>query len=130
MAYEGYKIKFGNNVFPEAWIKAGSYTAAPNQRMDLDSYRDANGVLHRTVLGHTATKIEWAVPHLPRQAKSNLMSFLLSNMTDIPSRTFTVTYYDDESDGYKTGTFYMPDIAFTEYGMEHYEPIRLALIEY
>ena len=24
-----------------------------------------------------------------------------------------LTYYDEESDSYKTGTFYMPDIAFT-----------------
>lgn len=130
MAYSGYHIKMGSNIFPERYIAVETYIITPNQRMDLDSYRDANGALHRTVLSHTASKIEWNTPYLYRADKVSMMSFLRANMSDVQSRTFSVTYYDDETDAYKTGTFYMPDIAFQEYAMGIYLPTRLALIEY
>lgn len=130
MAYSGYHIKLGGNIFPERYIAVETYIITPNQRMDLDSYRDANGVLHRTVLSHTASKIEWNTPYLYRADKVSMMSFLRANMSDVQSRTFSVTYYDDETDAYKTGRFYMPDPAFQEYATGIYLPIRLALIEY
>lgn len=112
MAYSGYHIKLGSNIFPERYIAVETYIITPNQRMDLDSYRDANGALHRTVLSHTASKIEWNTPYLYRADKVSMMSFLRANMSDVQSRTFSVTYYDDETDAYKTGTFYMPRVRF------------------
>ena len=65
MAYQGYHIKFSDNTtLPYNYMSHGSYQSTPNQRMDLDSYRDGNGILHRTALPHTATKIEWETPYL------------------------------------------------------------------
>ena len=53
--YQGYLVKIGNIKLEYKYIQYGSYTVTPNQRQDLDSFRDNNGYLHRTVLSHIAT---------------------------------------------------------------------------
>ena len=50
MAFQGYLIKVGNYPIPLTYMKLESYKSAPDQRQDLDSFRDADGYLHRTVL--------------------------------------------------------------------------------
>lgn len=134
MAYSGYLLKFGSTELSYEYIRAASYHTTPSQRLDLDSYRDANGVLHRTALEHTASKIEWETPPLDNTQLQTLLSIFRSAMTNVAERKVTVTYYNEESNSYVTGTFYMPD---AEYTIRHvtstilmYEPIRFALIEY
>lgn len=131
MAFQGYLIKVGNYTIPLQFIKLESYTSMPDQRQDLDSYRDADGYLHRNVLPHTATKIEFETPYMRRNDMQALIQGIRSNFTSNLARSCTVTYYDDETDDYKTGTFYMPGtIEFQWYNKEIYAPCRFAFIEY
>lgn len=134
MAYSGYLIKFGSTILPWDYISAASYKATPSQRLDLDSFRDSDGILHRTVLDHTASKVEWETPYLTNVQVQTMLNIFTAAMTITAERKVTVTYYNMESDSYETGTFYMPDIEFTIHSASStelvYEPIRIAIIEY
>lgn len=131
MAFQGYYIKVGNYTIPLTFMKLESYKSAPNQRQDLDSYRDANGYLHRNVLSHTATKLEFETPYLIVRDMRSLIQNIRANYTDELARTVELTYYDEETDSYKTGTFYMPGtVEYNWFNKEIYAPSRIAFIEY
>lgn len=133
MAYQGYLIKVGNTVFPMKYIRAETYKCTPNQRIDRDSDSDATGMLHRNVLPHTRTKIEFETPQMLRGADVLAISTLLG-LAGSAKRDVTITYWDHESQDYKTGKCYVPDISYQlmrNTGDDLvYMPIRYAFIEY
>ena len=132
MAYQGYLIKIGNTVFPMKYIRRETYKCTPNQRIDQDSGSDATGMLHRNVLSHTRSKIEFETPQMLRGADVLAISTLLGLSGS--RRDVTITYWDHESQDYKTGKCYVPDISYQlmrNTGDDLvYMPIRYAFIEY
>lgn len=132
MAFNGqYLLKAGSYEIPLRYMKLDSYKSSPDQRQDLDSYRDADGVLHRTVLAHTATKIEFETPYMHRADLEALINGIKANYIDALSRDVTLTYYDDETQTYKTGHFYLPGtMTFEVYNKDIYNSCRFAFIEY
>lgn len=127
-AYQGWLLKFDGRIFPEKYIAHGSYNATPNQKQDEDSYQDGYGRLHRNVLPHTRSKIERTTPFMHLDSKIDMQSYF-------PDRvTMEVEYWNDETNTYTKGTFYVPDIQFPYYDASgtdiRYNPIRIALIEY
>lgn len=130
MAFQGYLIKVGNYTIPLTFMKLESYKSAPNQRQDLDSYRDANGYLHRNVLSHTASKLEFETPYLSMRDMRSLIQNIRANYTNELERACELTYYDEETDTYKTGSFYMPGtVEYNWFNKEIYAPSRFAFIE-
>lgn len=134
MAYENYLLKVGNYKIPGSMISAESYNVIKNGQ-DLDSYRDANGKLHRTALSHFVWKIEFdTVPMLTRPQINTLLKKIQENYTNTTEKKATVTFYDPEGDRYVTQEMYMPDIQFNIYGTYNntifYNSIRLAFIGY
>lgn len=130
MAFQGYLIKVGNYTIPLTFMKLESYKSAPNQRQDLDSYRDANGYLHRNVLSHTASKLEFETPYLSMKDMRSLIQNIRANYTNELERACELTYYDEETDTYKTGSFYMPGtVEYNWFNKEIYAPSRFAFIE-
>ncbi len=128
MAFAGYLLKINSTIFPNKYIQLDSYVSTPNQIMDVDSYRDADGVLHRNTLTHTASKIEFNTPCLNLADKNKLKIY-------IPTRKkLTLEYWNDDANAYTTGTFYVPDITYDIYHITSndiiYKPIRIAFIEY
>lgn len=132
MAFNGrYYLKVGNYEIPLEYMKLDSYKPAPDQRQDLDSYRDADGILHRTVLPHTATKVEFETPPLLVRDFRLLVDGIRRNYLTTLARDVTLTYYDDETDTYKTGHFYLPGTwDFAVYNRDIYNSFRIAFIEY
>lgn len=141
MAFTGYLIKFTarNGTVTELPIKYmafESYKITPNQRMDLDPTRDTTGLLHRNALQHTATKVEFETPPLSNNQVEALMSILRANWLNTLERDVNMSYYDPETNGYKSGHFYMPDVQFimrnvdTVHNIINYNPARFAFIEY
>lgn len=130
MVYNGNLI----NVIPLRFVQSGTYKVSPNKRTDKDSYADADGVLHRNVLPHLATKIEFNTIPLTMQHWEELMNTLNSVRVDDLERKYNLTYYDPEYCTYKTGTFYMPDFEYTidiADGTDAYvDSVRFAFIEY
>ena len=82
MAYSGYLIKIGGSsgpALPMKYIKVTGYDITPNQRMESEAKRDVTGVLHRTTVAHTATKIEFNTPVLTNSDVDNMMKLFRNN---------------------------------------------------
>lgn len=127
-AYQGWLLKINGQKFPMDYIAHASYNATPDQLQDEDSYQDADGLLHRNVLPHARTKIEWTTPFLHLEDKIRMQSYFPDTVT------VEAEYWNDKRNGYATGIFYVPDIQFPYYDASEmdirYNPIRIALIEY
>ena len=139
MAYSGYLIKVGGSNgtnLPMKYIKLDGYNITPNQRMESEAKRSVTGVLHRTTVSHTATKIEFTTPTLTNTELNAMMTLFRNNWSSTAERKLTLQYYDMETDTYKEGNFYMPDINYkidhidTKLSLVYYKEIRIAFIEY
>lgn len=126
-----YLIKVGTYKIPLSIMKYGTYQSSPAQRQDLDSYRDANGILHRTVLSHVASKIEFETIPMSVVDFRGFMDSLVAQYTNGPERKVTLEYYEEEYGRYITGTFYLPGtLTFPMLNKEVYDSCRIAFIEY
>ncbi len=134
MAYQGYFIKAGKYVIPTKYIKVQSYKATLSVQ-DLDSYRDADGVLHRTALEHRVNKIEFETPAmLTNTEMTELLGNVRDNYTVSAERKFVGTFYVPELDEYVSQDMYMADPLLNIYGILNgvirYNPARIAFITY
>lgn len=136
MAFNGYLLKFNNVAIPYTYISAETYKATPNQRMESSAKRVTTGLLHRTTCDHTATKIEFNTPTMWNRDKEALFNIIRGGLVDVAQRKYTLEYFDTETDSYKTGTFYMPDVDYTIQRIDVpnnrilYAPMRICFIEY
>lgn len=127
MSYQGYLLKVNGVIFPNNLIAFGSFSITPNQRQDQDSYRDSTGYLHRNILPHKVTKIEFNTKLLHESDKAELETILQGR------DEYALEYWNS---GYQTGTFYSPDLKFDMYDIDkvsgdiRYKPVRIAMIEY
>ena len=136
MAFEGWLIKFGNTALPNNYLE--KYKETPNQRLELDAYRDVAALLHRETSPNYKSKIVVPIRKLYLGEKIVLKAIVDSGIVSDGERErkVSVTYWISEEMGYKSGVFYMPDI---EYTITHidirklnmvYEPFEIQLIEY
>lgn len=136
MAYNGYLIKINGTPLPMKYIKVEGYNITPNQRMESEAKRAVTGVLHRTTVAHTASKIEFTTPNMTNMDMDAMMTLFRNAWTSSAERKLNLEYYDMETNSYKTGTFYMPDIKFQIYKADNvhntliYKETRIAFIEY
>lgn len=135
MAFTGVYIYAGSNEVPldNDWIRAETYDATTNQRLDLSAKRVATGHLDHKTAAFTPSKIEFETPMMWTPKLNALMAWLHNNYTSALQRHIRLKYYDPEFDDYHTGVFYIPDIKFP---IDHHEgtqilyrQIRLAFIE-
>lgn len=133
MAWENYLLKneSGQELDLEGILK--SYRSNPNQQLDVESYRDGDGVLHRDVLPHTASKIWLTTNTLTGEKKDRIQAFFGTNFGEARKKC-TLTYWNDEVNGYLSGDFYIPDIDWEiiliKNGERKYSPVEITLIEY
>ena len=137
MAFSGYLIKLGGNSGDNLHmelIAAESSSDTPDQRLESKAARAATGVLYRSTCSHKATKIEIETVPMTNKDLTGLMSLIASHFSDANQRKLNLQYYDNETDNYNTGTFYMPDIQYKILRVDgntiYYDSIRLAFIEY
>lgn len=134
MAYKGYLIKVGDYKIPLGKIKAESYKVVRNVQ-DLDSYRDADGKLHRTTLEHSPNKVEFETPAMfTNEELSELLGNIEKNYTAKKERKASVTLYVPETNSYATQDMYMPDPEISIYlaseKLIKYNSVRIAFIGY
>ena len=135
MAFEGYLMKAGAATFPHKYIQISTYQTTPSQRQDLDSYQDSQGNLHRTVLPHDRSKIVFkTMDDLKLAEKQEIQAFFNGAMTNVRERKVSLTYWNDESNAYATGSFYIPDVTYPIKRIEAdnivYDSVEYHLIEY
>lgn len=137
MAFAGFLLRVGNyEIDGTRYINWSKYNVTRNIQ-DLDSYRDANGVLHRNALAHVPLKVEFETrENLTNTEMGDFFGSIRSNFTSEVERKATVTLYVPELDDYVTQEMYMPDPQFKIKRIEpgtdviHYESVRVAFIGY
>ena len=134
MAFQGYYYKVGDWKIPKSCIAIKTMENTPIIMLDLDSYNDANGELHRTVLDRHSAKFEFYTPPMHIRAKEQFMEKFREQFIDKKARKVQLEYYNDETGNYDTGYFYVPDFVFhplfnTPTGIV-YDGIRVAFISY
>lgn len=143
MAFAGYLIKLkkisqndSDEELPLEYMAVDSYDATPNQRMEVKANRAVTGKLVRNNVAHTATKIEFETPPCTNREAVALNTLLQAHFTNTLERAISIEYYDNETDSYKTGDFYMPDTQYKISRIDnvaniiYYDKIRYAFIEY
>ena len=127
--FQGYLLKINGRILPAKYVQ--TYKATPDQIQDIDSYQDSNGVLHREILSHTRSKIEFTTPYLWLEDKIVFQSYFPDQKAE---PKVSVEYWNDEQNNYTAGVFYVPDMDYQVYRIQgarmEYFPIRVALIEY
>lgn len=133
MAYTDYLIKVGTKKIPNKYIAIESFKVTKHTQ-DIDSYRDATGVLHRNVLSHRVMKAEFTTPTMYASDVNDLMTLINGQYSDSTTKTATVSFYDAESNGYVSMPSYVPDIEFSIRENSPrgfiYNPVRIAFIGY
>ena len=108
MAFAGYLVKIGNTTFPTEHMAESSYYATPCQRQDLDSYRDNLGVLHRDVVDHKPSKVEFKTMDGLTDADItsiwNIFEQECSNETELKA---VVEFYEPLTGAYVTEDMYL-----------------------
>lgn len=140
MSFNGSLLSFSTDNgqtwtnFPLDYVFKESYTVAPNRRQDLDSTRNANGVLKRNVLKHTASTITLQTRPMTNKDMARMMSKITSNYVKTKERKLYVKYYCPDTDSYSTGSFYVADIEYPIMRIDgnviYYNSTTLDLVEY
>lgn len=139
--FRGYLLKFGIKQLENKYIEYKSYKVTPDQRLEIEAFRDANSLLHRVTSPHYKTKIEFNTRgNMSGEEKVALFNEMKNGLVNEQQRKYNIQYWDMEKEKYITSEtgFYMPDIQFTikkitddgENSKIVYEPIRIAFIEY
>lgn len=136
MAFNGYLLKMGEDIFPLSFVYKESYKVVPNRRQDLDSSRNANGKLERNVLDHMPSTIVFQTKPMFNDDLDKMMTFIRTHYTIEKEKKIKLNYYCPDINGYKTGDFYLPDIEFSinlvdlEKNRILYNGFQLEFIEY
>ena len=146
-------IKFGDTWLPNEYLLADGYESTPNQRTELDAFRDANVLLHRVtssnykalqshrqILLHRITSsnhktnLSFTLCPLTLTDKQYVQSIINGGMENSTERKVLVTYWNDETNSYETGHFYIHDVTYQimgYYGGERwYKSVTYELTEY
>lgn len=140
MSFTGYLIKVGPSGYeveiPLKYMRAETYSVTPDQRLEWSAERDVTGVLHRETVANMPPKIEFTTP-LMTNSDINALNTIISTAYSVAAeRKLRVTYYDPESDSYKSHDCYMPDVKYeirnvdTVNNVINYQELRYAFIGY
>lgn len=135
MAYNNYLLKLGTYIVPEKCIQYDSYNVLLSTT-DLDSYRDANGVLHRNALSHKVAKVEFNTPIMNMSEFETFMANIRAQYSNaIEKRIANCSVYIIETNSYLTCAMYLPDITPSilkknSDGTFLLNPVRFAFIGY
>ena len=136
--FEGWLIKFGEQIMPNGYLLVEGWESTPNQRTEIDAYRDGNNLLHRETSENFKSKIVMSVADLDLVDKIRFQEIVNSGMIDAKERKVDVTYWNDETNQYITSPtgFYIPDIKWVIESVDeeekniHYKKFTITLIEY
>ena len=137
MAFAGYLLRVGNYEIDGTYYIGWDKYNVTRQIQDLDSFRNANGVLVRNALEHVPIKVEFETrENLTNTDLATFLGAIRSNFTVAKERKAHVTAYVPELDDYVEQDMYMPDPQIKIKRIEpvsniiYYEPIRIAFIGY
>ena len=129
MAFNGSLIALSGDNFPLTYVFKESYKITPDARLDLDPFRSTEGYLMRNVLAHTASKVTFQVKPMWNEQHAEMWSFIRAHYTNELERKVELTYWQPETDDYKTGEFYIPDFS-PQMDLVSYNPPKILILSY
>ena len=136
MAYSGFLVRImgeTNYDVPMEYIVEKSYKCT-HSTLDLDPYRDANGVLHRNAVLKTPKVVIGLRPLLRNTQVAELFANISNRYVNTMEKKVLASVYVPEIDSYYTGYFYVPDIEFNIRKIENstifYDALTLTFIGY
>ncbi|MBO7733911.1 MAG: hypothetical protein J6S67_15210 [Methanobrevibacter sp.] len=133
MAFADYLIKVGTYTIPNSAIKFDSWSSI-YETQDFDSYRDANGDLHRNALQNRKMKVEFNTPYMYKKDFDALMAGIRGQFLSSVEQSANVTAYIDEMADYVTQKCYLvnvnPKVAQNSPLGIIYQPTRICFIAY
>lgn len=137
--FQGWLIKFGGVQLPNSFLLADGWESTPNQRIELDAYRDARVYLHRETAADFKTKLKLNLREMTlveREAFDNVIGLATLSISDKRERKVAVQYWNDEDLDYAYGEFYITDTTYVAHKVDEekcdikYNPFSMTLIEY
>lgn len=104
MSYGGYRLQIGNDKIWSEIVEPGSYTATPTTRF-VRKWVDANQIEHHDAVG-TKMVIQFSIRVRTMSEQDTIKAMFATK------ENLSVTYWDDTTSTYQTGTFYMDDMSF------------------
>lgn len=133
MAFSNFLIEVGTYVIPDKYIKYDSWQST-YETVDFDSYRDANGYLHRNALADRKIKVEFETPYLYKHDWDALMAAIRGQYVSATEQSANITAYIDEIGDYVTQKCYLvnvnPKVAQNSPLGIIYQPTRICWIGY
>lgn len=126
MTYNGYRLIINGITIWNSLVSKGTYQAVPQKRIAA-SWEDANLIEHEEVLTNRKMDISFALRERSLEEQDSIKG-ITGLQENIP-----VTYWDDNSCSYKTGTFKMEAPKFQHkdtIGGIFYKPTAIHLTEY
>lgn len=123
-------------IFPHKYIEMGSYASSPNQREEVKAYRDDDSRnLTRVTASGMKSKIEFStIQGMSLTQKVELMNFFANGESDHKQQKIELEYWNDDTNSYKTGTFYRSNTDYKIIEIEqdniYYDAIEIKLVEY
>ena len=114
--YKGYLIKAGNSskIMDMRWIVRKSYRSKPNQREEIEAYRDDyTRNLTRVTAPGLKSNVKFTIVRADLDTKIAIQSFFDGAMVNKLQRKVHLTIWNDEDNEYQTGYYYLPDIEWT-----------------
>lgn len=137
MSYAGYLIKIlggGDYIVPLHYVNETSYVSTLPV-LDIDSYRDGNGKLHRNAVKQVPKVSITTIP-LNNTQVGDLWGNIRARYTNATEKRVTASVYISELDDYMVQSFYVPDVTMTIRQIEQstntikYDPFELKLDGY
>ena len=137
--FQGWLIKFGDVVLPNSFLLADGWETTPNQRLELDAYRDAFAYLHRETADDFKSKMTLNIREMTlqeRMAFNNIIGLATLPSVNKKQRKIAVTYWNDETLEYSSGEFYISDTTYSIHTVNEenndieYNAFTLSLVEY
>lgn len=137
--FSGWLIKFGDVVLPNSFILADGWESTPNQRVEIDAYRDANVLLHRETSENFKTSLSLNIRGMNLKemaAFKAVIGLATLDVNDKKQRRLMITYWNDEELDYKTAIMYMTDTSYSIHTVSEsrsdieYNPFTIQFIEY
>ncbi len=137
MAFNGWLIKFGGVELPNSFLLADGWESTPNQRVEIEAYRDANILLHRETSKNFKTSLKLNIRSLNLEemtAFKKVIGLATLNTNDKKQRKVAVNYWNDETLTYEYAEMYMPNVSYTIHAVHgkdiEYNSFTIELIQY
>lgn len=110
------------------------YSSTPNRISEEDAGTDQTGGLWRSPLPHKRSGIRFTTHIMQLEDKIVFQGIINRSIVNSAERKAYIEYWNDETNGYSTGYFYIPDIEYPVMDADsdtiYYNPISVELVEY